>query len=197
MFRQPSEKLFSLIFNSWARRDVADPNGFRMNFPQDRKAIGDYWFRQFLEAQEPKLRDDGISGLEKAHLVRRLVFRHVVRARLEPILQLRENDGFGVCEKSASELFMALDAKIGGILCSGSAYALMKTYALFGLESFLYHMGLPGTGFMHTVTIVTVNHQGHDLAVIEDAHFNLTVSRDEIDRAMAIFDQALSECAAA
>lgn len=177
MIRKTLAQLHRNILVARDQRKAADPNGFRMDFSRDRKALGDYWFRRFLEALEPRLSDDGVSELEKAHLIRRLIFEHVVRARFDPILQLGEKEGFKVFERSASELFMALDAKIGGILCSGSAYALMKTYALFGLGAFVYNFGLPGTGFTHAVSVVTVNHKGRNLAVIEDAHFNLTITR--------------------
>jgi|GEM_PF-2650835 len=65
-----------------------------------------------------------------------------------------------------------------GTFCGGASVALIKLYRMFGLTAYVYGMGDPA-GFLHTVTLVGIEHRGKNIYAVEDAALNLTYTNSK------------------
>lgn len=121
----------------------------------------------------PELAHDVHSDFEVVTLLRQWAWSHaksVCTADASNLLDQNPNRDW--LELDATGMFDLFSQDRGGVLCSGTAQALMRLYETFGYNAWIVDSG---RGEMtHQVTVVEIETESGRCRCVQDAYFNVT-----------------------
>lgn len=92
-------------------------------------------------------------------------------------------DNYTLTENSVNTLFPLyyeiLKTNKGTAKCGLASYMLNELYRRKGVTSCTYNVGISGTKNTHEFVLVKIKHGNDSLAIIQDPHFNLTITNEK------------------
>ena len=140
------------------------------------ESLADYWLRKALEAELPILRRSAASDLEKVGALTSWVCRSVARAPRDSPCQLSASNNAGWDRRPVAQLLHLFARRRAAAMCGGTAQILLKVCRLFGFDGFVYGFGKPDSNLTHVVTVVRVEHDARTILLVNDAHFNISIT---------------------
>jgi hypothetical protein len=122
-------------------------------------------------AANPRLCAADVTETEVATLLRRWASTWIAIVGSPNSRLLIEEDYWRL---DVDTLYRHFLLKRRGVVCGGTAWTLMRLYGAFGLESWTYSFGFPGTPLTHTFTLV----QADGRVIVQDAYANYTLAVD-------------------
>jgi hypothetical protein len=75
-------------------------------------------------------------------------------------------------QQDIDSLYRRFNTNDRGVLCAGTAWTLMRLYNAFGLDSWIFDVGVPESALTHVVTLVRAGGK----IIVQDAYANYTLT---------------------
>ncbi len=129
----------------------------------------------------PQIGGKGMSDFDRVSLLRQWAARTTNWSNKEGLFDRPSTTnpyagGFNFYSQDAPTIYAAFMDDKGGVWCSGTAYALVRLYELFGYRAFRIGIGVPDSDATHAITLVEIEHGagGRKILSVQDAYFDLT-----------------------
>lgn len=129
----------------------------------------------------PQIGEREISDFDRVSFLRQWAARATNWSNKEGLLDHPSTNnpyarGFNFYSQDAPTIYAAFMGGKGGVWCSGTAYALLRLYELFGYKAFRIGIGVPNSDATHIVTLVEIDHEarGRKILSVQDAYFDST-----------------------
>jgi hypothetical protein len=114
----------------------------------------------------PELSRPGVTDAEATTLLRRWAAGWIDVSRRRLLIEE------SYWRQDIDSLYRRFEADDRGVLCAGTAWTLMRLYNAFGLDSWIFDMGLPRSPLTHVVTLVRAGGK----IIVQDAYANYTLT---------------------
>ena len=114
----------------------------------------------------PELSRPGVTDAEATTLLRRWAAGWIDISSKR--LLIEEN----YWQQDIDSLYRRFNANDRGVFCAGTAWTLMRLYNAFGLDSWVFDVGIPDSALTHVVTLVRAGGK----IIVQDAYANYTLT---------------------
>jgi hypothetical protein len=115
----------------------------------------------------PELSKPGVTDAEATTLLRRWAAGWIDIASSRKLV-IEEN----YWKQDIDSLFRRFNANDRGVFCAGTAWTLMRLYNAFGLDSWIFNVGIRKSALTHVVTLVRAGGK----IIVQDAYANYTLT---------------------
>lgn len=174
------------FFSSWLKRQVSawcphlgilHPLGAYKLEAETRNTL----LKNLVLAHYPQIEENKTSDFDRVSFLRQWAARATNWSNKEGLLDHSGTTnpyarGFNFYSQDAPTIYAAFMGDKGGAWCSGTAYALVRLYELFGYKAFRIGIGVPNSDATHIVTLVEIDHEarGRKILSVQDAYFDST-----------------------
>lgn len=174
------------FFSSWLKRQVSTwlkylsilyPRGVDDLEAETRNTL----LKNLVLARYPQIEENKTSDFDRVSFLRQWAARATNWSNKEGLLDHPDTTnpyarGFSFYSQDAPTIYAAFMRDKGGAWCSGTAYALVRLYELFGYKAFRIGIGVPNSDATHVVTVVEIEYEpgGRKILSAQDAYFDLT-----------------------
>lgn len=137
--------------------------------------------KNLVLARYPQIEENKTSDFDRVSFLRQWAARATNWSNKEGLLDRPGTTnpyarGFSFYSQDAPTIYAAFMRDKGGAWCSGTAYALVRLYELFGYKAFRIGIGVPNSDATHVVTVVEIEYEpgGRKILSAQDAYFDLT-----------------------